>query len=151
MKQECIPVECLPPTLYPTGGLCPEVSVRETPWTEIPPDTDSRQTPFRTENPPWTETPVDRDLAETPHIEIPRQRPSGQRSLDRDPLTETPLDRDPAAQIPPWTDTPGQKPLDRYPPSGQRTPLPNRITDRCKNITFPQLRLWVVIIMGTNL
>ena len=45
-------------------------------------------------------------------------------------MTETPLHRDP-----PWT----RNPLDRDPP-----PV-NRITDRCKNITFPQLRLRAVM------
>ena len=39
-------------------------------------------------------------------------------------------------QRPPWTETP----LDRDPP-----PRVNRITDRCKNITFPQLHLQAVI------
>ena len=48
-------------------------------------------------------------------------------------------------------ETPGQiPPPDRDPqtdtPAGQ-TP-PNRITDRCKNITFPQLRLWTVTNLG---
>ena len=54
-------------------------------------------------------------------------------------LTETPPDRDP----------PGQRlPLDRSPPPPNRPdrdPPVNRITDRCKNITFPQLRLRAVI------
>ena len=48
-------------------------------------------------------------------------------SLSGVSLTETPLDRDPP---------------DRDPP------LVNRITDRCKNITFPQLRLRAVITLG---
>ena len=48
--------------------------------------------------------------------------------------TETPL----WAETP-WTETPlDRDPLDRDPPV-------NRITDRCKNITFPQLCLRVVI------
>ena len=47
-----------------------------------------------------------------------------------------PLDRDP----PPWTETP---PGQRLPPWTEDPPV-NRITDKCKNITFPQLSLWVV-------
>ena len=67
VKQECIPVGCIPPALPPYGGsLC-----------------------------------------------------------DRDPPDRNP----PPGQIPPWTETP---------------PV-NRITDRCKNITFPQLRLRAVM------
>ena len=58
--------------------------------------------------------------------------------LDRDP----PLDRDPQ-----WTET--LPPLDRDHPRQRplwiEDPPVNRITDRCKNITFPQLRLRVVI------
>ena len=63
-------------------------------------------------------------------------------------------------QAPPWEQTrPGTKhpppgadthprdqtPLDQAPP-GPGTPPVNRITDTCKNITFPQLRLRAVII-----
>ena len=73
--------------------------------------------------PPWTEIPLDRD-------------PPGQRFfLDRDPSF---LDRD----------LPGQRPLlPGQRPPWTEIPLPvNRITDRYKNITFPQLRLPTVKI-----
>ena len=54
--------------------------------------------------------------------------------MDRDPPGQRP-----PRQRPPWTETP----LDR-------DPLPvNRITDTCKNITFPQLRLRTVTINHT--
>ena len=71
---------------------------------------------------PWTETPLGRDplWAETP---------SGQRPpLDRD----SPEQRTETPQRPPWTET---------------YPL-NRITDTCKNFTFPQLCLRVVITIS---
>ena len=97
VKQECIPVGCVPPTLYRTGrGLC--LGESETP-DRPPPDKDPPvQRPYWTETPgqrsPCTETPLDRD-------------PAGQRP----PCTETPLDRDPPEgtwdqrQRPPlWTD-----------------------------------------------
>ena len=51
-------------------------------------------------------------------------------SLDRDPPGQRPLNRDS-----PWTETPRQR------------PPAQRITDRCKNITFPQLCLRAVIII----
>ena len=75
------------------------------------------QKPPPKQRPPWTETPLDRDP--------PRQRPS----LDRDPQDRDPL-RPLWTETPPWTE----------PPPGQRPPYRNRITDRCKNITLPQLR-----------
>ena len=53
------------------------------------------------------------------------------------PWTETLLDSDP-----PWTETP----VDRDPMD--RNPRVNRITDRCKNITLPQLRLRAVVSVG---
>ena len=77
-------------------------------------------------------------------------------SLTETPWIEPPLDRDPLGQRPPTNrDSPTDRdpPTDREPP-GQRPPgqtspwteIPpvNRITDRCKNITFPQLRLRAV-------
>ena len=39
---------------------------------------------------------------------------------------------------------PGQRPLDRDPSRRTETTPVNRITDRCENITFPQLRLGAV-------
>ena len=51
-------------------------------------------------------------------------------------------------QAPPGPDPPGPgtPPGTRHPPgSGPPPPPVNRITDTCKNITFPQLRLWAVI------
>ena len=94
------------------------VSLTETPW---------RETPW-TES-PWTEPPY-------------RHPPPGQTPPYRDPL-----DRDPSGQRPPWTKTPpGQRPTSGQRPPGQRAPSPvNRITDRCKSITFPQLRLRMVL------
>ena len=70
-KQECIPVGCVPPTLYILGGVS---------------DTDPPG-----QRPPWTETPCDRDLpwTETPVTETPLgQNPSPDRIP---PLTETNL------------------------------------------------------------
>ena len=60
-----------------------------------------------------------------------------------------PLVRHPPGQISPWSDTIlGRHPLDRQPLSAQcklgYTHHLNRITDRCKSITFSQLRLPVV-------
>ena len=60
-------------------------------------------------------------------VNPPGQRPPGQRP---------PLDRDP----------PGQSPPRQRPPLARDPPV-NRITDMCKNITFPQLRLRVVIMI----
>ena len=98
------------------------VSLTETPLGQIP---------------YWTETP--------PAQRSPGQRYPGQGSPT---WTEIPLDRDP-----PWTEIlPGQRPLLPGQRPGQRPPwteipLPvNRITDRYKNITFPQLRLPTVKI-----
>ena len=71
---------------------------------------------------------------------------------DRDPLNRYPPGQDPLSDPPP-----GQSlPLTEPPPgqgSPQTDPLPfwtktspvNRMTNRCKNITFPQLRLRTVI------
>ena len=91
---------------------------------------------------------------------LPPYRVSVQRvSLSRGvSITETTLDRDSPGQHPPsplGRDFPRQKPLpqteiplDRDPPLGQRPPTPvNGITDRCKNITSPQLQLQVVNIV----
>ena len=66
LKQECIPVGCVPPALYRMGGL---------PDRQPPPDRDPPgQRPSLDRHPPWTETPQDRDP----------------------PWTETPQDRDPS-------------------------------------------------------
>ena len=67
---------------------------------------------------------------------LPDRNPPGQRL----PWTETLLDRASINRDPPWQRTP----LDRDPP-GQRPPWTenppvNRMTYRCKNITFPELR-----------
>ena len=78
-----------------------------------------------------------RDRAETP----PAQRSPGQGS--------PPGQRSPWTEIPPWTEIlPGQRPLlPGQRPPWTEIPLPvNRITDRYKNITFPQLRLPTVKI-----
>ena len=97
---------------------------------------------------PWTEIPLDRD-------------PQTETTPDRDPLdivpqTETPLDRDLPRHSLPWTDISNKNAFqyDAYhlhvtiwgdltnkDPPGQtppwtETPTVNRITDRCKNITF---------------
>ena len=65
------------------------------------------------------------------HMYETRKHSSRMRTaLDRDPPKEIPLDRDtPLDRDNPWTETP---------------PV-NRITDGCKNITFPQLRLQAVM------
>ena len=103
---------------------------------------------------------------------LPRERPPGQRTLDRDPLdrdpswTETPgqrtpLDRNTLGQRPLWTETPhldrhptwtdtppGQTPhLDRHPTLTENPRPVNRITDRCENITLPQLRCEICPIL----
>ena len=74
---ERIPVRCVPPAHYSTGG-CPGVFLTETP---------------RTEN-PWTETPPDRDpciLDRDPLDRDPLDRIPGQRPLGQGPTkTETP-------------------------------------------------------------
>ena len=97
--------------------------------------------------PPWTETPWTGTLwIKPPGQRPPGQRPPwtetspGQRLPDRDPPTRDPLDRNPPGQI---------SPLDRDPPGD--TPLwTESQRNRCKNITFPQLRLWAVL-MAPNL
>ena len=50
-------------------------------------------------------------------------------TLTETPSTDTPLDRDPPGQRPPWTEN----------PLWTETPPVNRIADRCKNITLPQI------------
>ena len=95
--------------------------------------------------PYWTETPP---AQRSPGQRYPEQgSPPGQRS----PWTEIPpgqrffLDRDPSFLD---RDLPGQRPLlPGQRPPWTEIPLPvNRITDRYKNITFPQLRLPTVKI-----
>ena len=50
-------------------------------------------------------------------------------------------------QAPPWTRPPGTRhPTGTRPPQGETHPPVNRITDTCKNITFPQLRLRAVMM-----
>ena len=89
-----------------------------------------------------------------PYGGLPDRDPSGtgqkpllhRDPLDRDPpWTEIPLDRDPSFLD---RDLPGQRPLlPGQRPPWTEIPLPvNRITDRYKNITFPQLRLPTVKI-----
>ena len=79
---------------------------------------------------------------------LPGQRPSWTDT----PWTETlldrhPLDRDPPGQRPPWTKNPqDREPLQHRPPWTEINPV-NRITDKCKNITFSQLRLRAVKIL----
>ena len=78
MEQECIPVGCILPTHYCTGGY---------PWQRPPMDRDPLYRDPRTET-----TPGHRPFqAETPQAEIPLDRdPPGQR--------ETPWDRDPPSR-----------------------------------------------------
>ena len=156
-KQECIPVGCVPPTLCHIGGLPDRDPTRQRPhWTENPYQTetplDSDPPPDRdplgqrplfwtnipSQSPPWTETHLDRDPP-------PGQRPHSWTEtplLARDPQSEITLDRDPLhGQRPP----PGQRtPWTQTPPWTQTSPV-NRITDKCKNITFQELRLQAVI------
>ena len=85
------------------------------------------QRPPWTETFPWTETPqtetpnrdpLDIDpWTEIPQTETPRQRPPGQRPLDRDLLVIWPVVHA-GTDHPLWTEW---------------------LTDRCKNITLPQL------------
>ena len=105
--------------MYHPHVTVPGVSLTETPLNTYPPWTET----------PWTETPQ----TEIPFTETPLDGdPPGQKpSLDRDPP-----DRDPIGQRPPLTETPRL---------WTETPAVNRITDRCKNITFPQLRLHAVM------
>ena len=136
--QECIPVGCVPSARYCVwGGLCPGVSLTETPL-----DRDI----------PWTETPMDRDCpdrdpwTETAQTETP---------LDRDPSwtethwTETPQDRDSPRQRPPgqrplWTETPWTDPSSHVICGAcwdRESPLWTEfLTHTCENITLPQLR-----------
>ena len=71
--EESIPVGCIPPTLYRSGGgvsLVRDPLDREPPWTETP----------------WTETPLDRDLhgqRTPPRPRPPPKQEHGTRQLDR--------------------------------------------------------------------
>ena len=95
-------------------------------------------------DPPWTETLLGQRLPRW--RPPPGRRPPGQRPpWTGNPWAETP-------QRSPWTETPWTEiPLDRDPtldrtsvwteihPPGRDHSV-KRIKDRCKNITFPQLR-----------
>ena len=59
-----------------------------------------------------------------------------------------PADRDNPRQRPPWGSD--RDPPETHPWTETHYPM-NRITDRCKNITFPQLLLRAVIICKTSL
>ena len=66
------------------------------------------------------------------------------------PRADTPLSRHPSEQTPPKADPLGSThppgaytPLSRHPP--KQTPPVNRITDRCKNITFATFLRTVII------
>ena len=131
-QQECIPVGCVLPACYHTGGLDPP--------DRDPPDRDPLDRDPQTEtpmdrDPPWTDTPMDRDpLDRDPNTETP----PGQRPPDRDPQIETPSSwTETPGQQPPWTETP----LVMWPVvhSGTETHPVNRMAQRCKNITLPQL------------
>ena len=100
---------------------------------------------------PWTETSGIETTRQRPTwAESPRQKPPWEISRRQRPhWTENPLDRDPRwietppRQRPPcsepsWTENPGQTPPGQNPP-------PRGETNASENITFPQLRLWVVI------
>ena len=89
IRQECIPVGCVPPTAVAVRGA---ISTRHSP-------------PSRSRTPPpWSMHPPD--------------------------------------QAPPGPGTPRDQTLRE-----QAHPPVNRITDTCKNITFPQLRLRAVIML----
>ena len=92
-KQECIPVGCVPPARYRTGGLCHgDPPDRDPPWTETP----------------QTETPLDRDLSDTDPLDTDplRQRPPGQRPPGMEtPRTETPSLRAETEDVPPHGQT----------------------------------------------
>ena len=120
-----IPIGCILPALYCTGGLPDRPPWTETPWTESPP----RQRPPSGQRAPPERDPLDRDPP-------PGQRPP---LLDRDPS----LDQDPLPQTEtssPQTETPSP---DTDPLSLDRDPKQND-THEYKNITFPQLRLRAV-------
>ena len=82
----------------------------------------------------------------------PPGTPLGAEPLTRHPLGAEPLTRHtPGADIPlgpdtPWSrHAPGADTPPLRPGTPEHTPPVNRITDTCKNITFPQLRLRAVI------
>ena len=114
IKQECIPVGCVPLARNRTDG----VSLTKTQWIETPLDRDPLdwEHPEQTlgQRPLWTETPLDSDS--------PGQRPPGQRLPWTETLqTETPRQR-PLWQRPsgPWTETPWTETLlTETPPIGQ--------------------------------
>ena len=84
VKQECIPVGCVPPARYCTG----ELSLTETPQAETP----------------QTKTPLGRD---PPDRDPPWQRPPRQRPpWVETPQTETPPGQRSPRQRPPWAETP---------------------------------------------
>ena len=102
-KQECIPVRCVPPARYRTGGL------------------HDRDPPGQ--RPPWTETHLDRDPLDR---DPPRQRPL-KDPPDRDPPDKnTPGWRHPPGQRSHLDRDPTQN---RDPPPGQRPRPPPLWTD----------------------
>ena len=127
----------------PQGGVRPCRSLpysRGSPWQRPP----VQRLPLWTKNPwdpSWTEThPLDRD---SPGEKPPGQKsPSGQRPPGQRPT----LDRDPPDGHPPRQRHPSGQSLgqDRDPLDRAPHPSMNRMTHRCKNITFPQLRLLAV-------
>ena len=122
-KQECIPVGCIPPTCYHTGGSLWQRPPGQRPLERGPPGQRPSGQRLPGQRPPWIET-CDKD-----HLDRDPRRETSQTEtpLDRDPpLTETPL-----GHRPPQTETSRMEtPLDRDrdPPCGQ--------TDNCENIIF---------------
>ena len=103
LKQECIPVGCVPPTFYRTRGL-PDRG---------PPD---RDTLDRDTHPLDRDThPLDRDTHPLDR-DITGDRPPRQRP----PWTETPWTETPWTETPwtetPWTETPRQRTPGQRPP-----------------------------------
>ena len=114
-EQECIPVGCIPPAHYHTGGSPWDPPGQRPPWT-------SRDPPNR--DPP----PLDRDPPP------PDRDPSGQKlpRTETHPWKQIPPGQRPAVQGPrctetPWTENPWS--CDLWYMLGQRPPV-NRMTDR---------------------
>ena len=123
MRQEYIPVRCVPPSRNRTavGGN------RSSPWTETPLDKDPlyyvrlRQVRIR-QNLLWLWNPEETSPeVQNRGISGPTNGHVSNKKFKQKKKTPSP------GQRPPWTEPP--------PP-----PAVNRITDRCKSITLPQLR-----------
>ena len=114
IKQECIPAGCVPPAHWPylvVSHACP-------PQATMHPPEQPRMPPLEQPHmPPWSN-----------HACPPREQPCMPPRATRHAPPEQPC-------MPPGATTHAP------PPQQPRTPPPvNRMTNRCKNITLPQLR-----------